>query len=199
MQPLISTRHGGHVDWTRHDRSRNDQAVVSRSSEGRKPVVSVSGVSVAPHDFKLNSSTRTHSESTANRRDRQTRYLLLTKDVVCDTREASKGRSGCQAWLVHCGAWTLSAPPSGAPVARGPRFCVGRARGNQRSRHCHQSFVSHAHPGRDHRSAPRRPSPRCQWMSDHSPRQTAWLGMRGRQRISHPCSAGSRYIKRVTR
>jgi hypothetical protein len=83
MQPLISTRHGGHVDWTRHDRSRSDQAVVSRSFEGRKPVVSVSGVSVAPHDFNLNSSTRTHSESTANRRDRQTRYLLLTKDVVC--------------------------------------------------------------------------------------------------------------------
>jgi hypothetical protein len=71
--------------WTghAHDRSRSDQAVVSRSSEGRKPVVSVSGVSVAPHDFNLNSSTRIHSESTANRRDRQTRYLLLTKDVVC--------------------------------------------------------------------------------------------------------------------
>src|SRR5688572_16922263 len=41
----------------RHDRSRSDQAVVSRSSDSWESVVSFSGFRSRPDDFNLNSST----------------------------------------------------------------------------------------------------------------------------------------------
>jgi hypothetical protein len=166
-------------------------------------VISSSGRS-RPDHFNVNSSASTISGSQrANRRDLQTACLLPHPDTSyapCTRRQSRP--SPLPVWLVHCGKWTLSAPPSiGLAPVSGATFSPLRWPSTRRSASAAPSSVTCGVCPPGPRSLQRAAPPIASLPMDKRPFSASdrLVRRRRRQCVSDPCSAGNRYAKWVTR